>query len=286
MAGVPGDQVVVTGRLYSMSLDASGRVAPGEPGGTYPFTIWYSRTGEVRRVLTDVGAMAMASDEQGNVAIGSVPVAKYSSSGSKLWETGNVSSPGDLLAKKMVFDRTGNLISANTVTAPVTVGGITHPPRGFGDIIVFKYSPSGALVWSVLFGQQTDEAMTGLAVDANGDVYISGIIYDKHDSFVASLAGADGSVRWTRAFDRPGDDRAGDVVADSAGNLFMANRTEQVVDIGGGVRSPGSAVLRLDARTGSPLSAKRTENVPGHMTLHSSGDLLGAAMELVRLTVR
>jgi hypothetical protein len=66
----------------------------------------------------------------------------------------------------------------------------------------------------------------------------------------------------------------------------MANRTEQVVDIGGGVKSPGSAVLRLEARTGSPLSAKRTEVVPWHMALHASGDLLGAAMELARLTVR
>jgi hypothetical protein len=281
---VPGDQIVVTGDLVGSELDSQGRVVPGREGFGFWFTAWYSISGQLRRVLRDVGALAIASDAQGNIALGTTPPSKYSPSGTKLWEAAD--NYNYYLAQKLAFDRAGNLIIANTFAMPVTVGGRTHNPVGPTDVIVAKYSPSGNVLWSTRIGQQRHEYTKSLSVDANGDVYLTGETYDLPPSpnrgvYFVALSSSDGSVKWNRTFDSVAGNAAGAILPDSSGSAFASARV-----IGSGATDPTSFLFRLDARTGMPLATKEITTVPLKMVLHSSGDVLGVDWELARMTVK
>jgi hypothetical protein len=281
---VPGDQIVVTGDLVGSTLDSQGRVVPGQEGFGFWFTAWYSSSGELRRVLRDVGALAIASDAQGNIALGTTPPSKYSASGTKLWEAAD--NFNRYLAQKLAFDRTGNLIVANTFEAPVTVGGRTHNPVGPSDVIVAKYSTSGNVLWSTRIGQQRQEYTTSMSVDANGDIYLAGEIYDFPPTpgrgvYFVALSSSDGSVMWTRTFKNAAGNAAGGVLPDSSGNVFITARL-----LVPGDTDAGFYFHRLDVRNGTSLATKQIATVPRQLILHSSGDVLGVDWDLVRLALR
>src|SRR6185436_9110246 len=74
---------------------------------------------------------------------------------------------------------TGETAGGDFPTTPGVVQATAPYPLCFGagicsDAFVTKFSPTGTLLFSTLLGGEGDEAGSGIAVDAAGNVYVAG----------------------------------------------------------------------------------------------------------------
>lgn len=122
----------------------------------------------------------------------------------------------------LVVDPEGNLIAAGyTLSADLPrTGG----PKGDGDAVLFKIAPDGRLLAHAGFGGTGQDTAWGLAVDSDGDIYLSGITDSKNlptpkKAYQRSLLGGsdvfiakfDKSLKlaWATYFGGSGRDQAG-----------------------------------------------------------------------------
>ena len=112
--------------------------------------------------------------------------------------------------------------------------------KGKSDAYIAKYDQTGTQLWARLIGTPEFDTCSGLDVDVNGNLYISGFTEGDfakpnkggHDMFIA-VYNQDGSLRWrdqigTAASDRGGSIRLGDdndlyVCGDTSGSLAREN---------------------------------------------------------------
>jgi hypothetical protein len=137
---------------------------------------------------------------------------------------------------------------------------------------VAKLDAKGALVWNTFLGGKGTggKGIThgfGIAVDANGAVYVVGRGNNScgrpvraysagADAFVARLAGASGALVWSTFLGGRENDQANAIAVDGNGNLLVAGAS------GGAWGSPvrgytegGDAfVVKLSAATARPLN--------------------------------
>lgn len=150
----------------------------------------------------------------------------------------------------------GMLKFGGTATALTSNGGL--------DIFVAKLDSKGDGVWAVHFGGAGDERDPRVAVDAAGDIYVTGtftgqiafgavnlVAMGDVDVFVAKLRGSDGSVAWAISRGTAGTDRAGDIAVDAMGHVVLG------ASLNGTPSANGDALLEsFDASTGSSRWAK------------------------------
>lgn len=127
------------------------------------------------------------------------------------------------------LDGSGNLYVVGTtggaLDGQARVGGTT-------DGFIAKYDPTGVRLWTRLFGTTADETVTGVAVDATGNVYVTGFTsgsfpgFTRQGTFDAFLAKYDsaGAQQWLRQFGTSGNDFAAQVVVNEA-NVYVAGDT-------------------------------------------------------------
>ena len=120
-------------------------------------------------------------------------VAKYATSGRLLWKRSLAGgaipngSEGDAIAA----DGAGN----------VTVIGLKNTKTQGGDIIVARYSPAGALLWTHTFNgaaDDTDQAFD-VALDRSGNAYVAGMTSTAahgYDLLLLKYAGSSGRRLW------------------------------------------------------------------------------------------
>src|SRR5207249_640510 len=72
----------------------------------------------------------------------------------------------------VAFDSSGNLVAIGTVWGSVNwgEGWVTY---GRNDVFLAKYSPTGALIWAHRLPQDGDAGI-GVAVDGNGNIFVTG----------------------------------------------------------------------------------------------------------------
>jgi hypothetical protein len=120
-------------------------------------------------------------------------------------------------------DRSGNVI----------VTGFSNSVFSYGyDYCTIKYDRSGRLIWQRLYNRQggtgnQDDLPWALAVDADGNVVVTGQSYDDNTDFdIATVKyGQNGDTVFIRRFNRApadGEDAGLAVITDSAGNVFVA----------------------------------------------------------------
>ena len=175
-------------------------------------------------------AYAVAVDGAGNVYVTGSSYAsngaadfttvKYSSSGDTLWVR-RYNGPADNwdIARAIVVDASGNAY----------VTGESYGPDYF-DYVTIKYGPSGTQEWVARYngsqrGGSADDRATDLAVDAAGNVYVTGF----NDDYVTIKYDASGAQKWVAQFDgAQGDplhqetrDRAWALAVDASGNVYV-----------------------------------------------------------------
>lgn len=128
------------------------------------------------------------------------------------------------VAGKVVTDHAGNVIVAGTVDNGVTGG----------DFLIIKYSGSGVPLWTNRYDspESLGDAANGVAVDANDNVFVTGICCAEHgidngDFATIKYSGA-GVPLWTNYYNGPGDggDVAWAIAVDSGGNVLVAGHSE------------------------------------------------------------
>ncbi len=108
---------------------------------------------------------------------------KYDSTGVVLWATnagGGGNSYGGVNGSSVVTDATGNVYVAGTFNGygfyVDTTFLMNNDNTGItGDFFLIKYNSSGTNIWAKSFGgSDEDDGVSSLAVDALGDVYLTG----------------------------------------------------------------------------------------------------------------
>jgi len=112
-------------------------------------------------------------------------VAKFSSSGRLLWTT-YLGGSNDDSCTALALDSAGNPVVVGTTLSSdfhVTASAAQKNYAGAGgnnswfdsgDGFVAKFTASGALTWSTYLGGSSDDGASGVVLDSNGDVYVTG----------------------------------------------------------------------------------------------------------------
>jgi len=168
--------------------------------------------------------------------------------------------------KNVAVDASGNTYLVGFFSENIRFGAVELISQGASDLFVAKLSPQGNWEWAVAAGGTGSDRATGVALDAEGHVFIAGSFSNEvslagqtlrshgaMDVFVAQLSAA-GKWQWATSAGGAGQDLASALVASGSGELVVAGYfmeaaafgTRQVVSNG----STDAFVAQL-SRTGS-----------------------------------
>ncbi len=206
-------------------------------------------------------------------------LAAYDRKGAHLWE---LRFPGDFFNRfEIASDAAGNVYLAGEAWSDIEMGALSASP----GVIVLKLDPSGEPLW--IRSTNTDGGgarLSGLGVDAAGDVVITGTYYDaftlgsyqaeypsaNEGGYVAKLSGA-GETRFLKTFDLLSWGSWLTSAVSREGETLVAVSTYAGVDFGAGPIGPvdgdGTDIVlaRYDAEGGvsatKHLAGTANENV-------------------------
>jgi hypothetical protein len=198
--------------------------------------LWTSEFGGVLAdalsVAVDVGGFVYVAGDVfgspfGQISAGSLDafVRQYDSNGNTIWTRQFGTSDSDA-ARSVAVDAAGSVYLSGSVGG--TLPGQTS--TGGTDAFVRQYSAAGTEVWTRQFGTSSDDAPTGLAVDAAGNAFVTGgasgalpgqTWLGSYDVFLRKYDTA-GNEMWTRQFGSPGWDLGYGVAVDNAGTAYVS----------------------------------------------------------------
>jgi hypothetical protein len=134
----------------------------------------------------------------------------------------------------MALDKDGNVIIASSALGSFD----NHASAGSEDIVVVKFDKSLNKLWSSQYGTAGKDVAYGLAVDAEGNIYVAGEtgspsgpgldgqpFVGASDMFLARLAPVDGKRVYTRQLGTSGPDVAYGIAIDPSGAIYLAGAT-------------------------------------------------------------
>jgi Secretion system C-terminal sorting domain/Beta-propeller repeat len=150
---------------------------------------------------------------------------------------------------KSKIDTNGNLFLVGTVYNNPNPQFLIATSNGFqttfgggeSDGFIVKFDPNGVPLWATYFGGNGDDGITGISIDDQNNIFISGSTTSTQEiatanGYQTSLSGtidgflarftADGNRVWSTYYGGNGYDDIEDVVLDSEGNLFVFCYTE------------------------------------------------------------
>lgn len=223
-------------RAYAIAVEASGNVVvtggEGSASGSVVATIKYSSEGIplwTNRATSGHG-YAVALDASNNVIVMGFPASglgcltiKYSSTGALLWSrtySDYISVSGPIT---LAVDGSGNVF---------VVGSISSNGQYAGEYLTIKYSSAGALLWTRRYkgpGTGAGNWANGVAVDASGNVYVTGQSAgtggsEPHYDFATIKYSDAGVPLWTNCYNGPviaDNDCAMAIAVDASGNVVV-----------------------------------------------------------------
>src|SRR5207249_2512817 len=102
-------------------------------------------------------------------------LAKLSPAGGHVWSRRFGSALATHAGNGVACDGSGNVLVTGSFENSIDLGGGWARSFAHKDVFVAKYSPAGAYLWSRLAGGIYDDAGRGIAVDASGQVAVTGI---------------------------------------------------------------------------------------------------------------
>ena len=174
-------------------------------------------------------------------------VAKLDPAGSALVYCTYLGGSGGTGGGSLAVDASGNVYmegGTDSIDFPTTTGAFqTTYGGGISDGFVAKLDPAGsALVYSTYLGGSGEDSTTGLAIDAGGNAYVTGLtdstnlpttmgalqtIYGGgiNDAFVAKLDATGSVLVYSTYLGGSGTDYALGIAVDAAGNAFVTGNT-------------------------------------------------------------
>ncbi|MBZ5710469.1 SBBP repeat-containing protein [Nannocystis pusilla] len=166
----------------------------------------------------------------GNVSLGNsdIFVTKHSAAGAKQWTRQFGTNDSDY-GYGVAADGHDNVI----VVAQVYKAYDLHPYLGGGDVLVVKFDPAGAKVWSRMFGTGAGDEPKGVAIDASNNIYVGGFTTGNlggsnaglYDYFV-TLYSKGGTQLWSRQRGTNKSDFASDIAVTSFGAPVISGQTD------------------------------------------------------------
>ena len=129
--------------------------------------------------------------------------------------------------------------SGNVYVTGYTEGGLDgNTSAGRADIFVLKYNSSGTKQWTKQLGTTGNDFAYGVATDASGNIYVTGITSGgldgnssagNTDIFVLKYDSS-GTKQWTKQLGTLGNDFAFGVATDSSANVYVTGYTTGGMD--------------------------------------------------------
>ncbi|TVR97544.1 MAG: hypothetical protein EA416_00530, partial [Trueperaceae bacterium] len=153
-------------------------------------------------------------------------IRSFDSDGTLRW-TRQFGTNGTDEAFGVATDANGNVYAVGRTT-----GTLEGTNAGGADVFVRSYDGGGTLRWTRQFGTSAFDTATGVATDANGNVYVTGRTDGAlegtgaggTDAFIRSYDG-NGDLRWTRQFGTSSQDFATGVATDAHSNVYVSGFT-------------------------------------------------------------
>ena len=217
------------------SSDEGSGIAVDASGNVY-ITGSYSRT-----AIFASGSMTA----QGSL---DVFIAKYNSIGTLQWVR-SAGGTSDDRGRGIAVDASGNVYITGYYSGTATFSGVSLTSAGGSDnVYVAKYNSSGALFWVRSAGGTLYDEGSDIAVDASGNVYITGIYSgtatfasgvsltaeESNDVFVAKY-NSSGTLQWVRSAGGTSDDRGNGIAVDVSGNVYITGNYSRTATFAFGV---------------------------------------------------
>jgi hypothetical protein len=236
-----------------------------EPENPSPSTgmrhIWSKRFGDAyaeyasAAAVDTSGSMFVAGDFNGTLDFGGgaltsagyddIFMVKLGSDGAYSWSK-RFGDADVQHARAIAVDAAGSVIATGDFYGTIDFGGGTLTSAGYDDIFIVKLGSDGAYLWSKRFGDGDGQRARAVAVDASGDVVVTGPFWGtidfgggpltsagSDDIFVAKLA-SDGAYLWSKSFGDAGDQEGKAVVVDALGNVIVTGDFFGTIDFGAG----------------------------------------------------
>jgi hypothetical protein len=235
--------------LFVAKLDASGK------------HVWSKRFGDAMGSQT---GMSVATDKDGNVVVvgyfdgaidfgggpltsaGSIDifVAKLDPAGNHVWSK-RFGDAGAQAATAVKTTPNGDIIIMSSLGGSVDFGGGPVTSAGGFDVGLVKLDATGKHVWSKRFGDASEQSGNAIAVDAAGNVLVTGMFLgtvdfgggpftdmDGGDVFVLKLSGAGDHV-FSKQFGGAGTQFGYDIAPDGDSIVLLGTFFDDF-DLGGG----------------------------------------------------
>lgn len=150
-------------------------------------------------------------------------------------------------------DANGNIYITGYFNGTASFGtvSITNPISSYYDIFLAKYSSNGTLAWVQSAGGNKTDRANSVAVDASGNVYITGdysgtatfgsisktSVSASQDMFVAKYNNS-GIVQWVQSAGGPSSDYGNSIVVDAAGDAYITGGFAGTATFGTTIKTP------------------------------------------------
>ena len=207
-----------------------------------------------------------------------------------MWSAGYGDS-GEQEGEDVAVDASGNVVVVGQAKGTIDFGGGALTSAGEWDVFVAKLDPNGNHLWSKRFGDAADQRASEVAVDAAGNVFVTGWFQGTmnfggsnltsagaFDVFVAKFA-PNGSHLWSKQFGNNFYQVSGGIATDPMGNVVVGGWYEGAVDFGGGAlpAAPTTGydifVVKLEASNGNHVWSKAFGEAAGYQ------EVMGVAVD-------
>jgi hypothetical protein len=170
-----------------------------------------------------------------------------------------IGGPGRDAAGEIVVDAAGYSYVTGSFQTSIRLGGTTHSSAGGFDLFIAKYSPDGAVVWSVRAGGSGDDAGRSIALAPDGGIYVSGTFQQTAlfgtaslsadgtgadaDGFIAHYA-SDGVPIWVKKTGSHASQGAPVIAVGAGGALYLAASFSGSVTLAGNTFTTSASSLR------------------------------------------
>ncbi|GAB3171676.1 SBBP repeat-containing protein [Telluribacter humicola] len=172
------------------------------------------------------------------------------------WRAGG---PAGDSGQDIAVDQSSNTYVTGYFTGTATFGSTTLTSNGTSDIFIVKYNNKGEVLWAHRAGGPLDDQGHSIALDEQGNIYITGYISGTATFGSQSLTSAgssdifigkynsNGEVQWVRSAGGTGGDQGTDVAVDKSGNPYVTGSFYSTVTFGStSLTSRGSGDLHTD----------------------------------------